>query len=99
MTELLLIPLQMFLQLLQSLFLTGMCWGRRDDMRRRAANVAVELLLKVRLKVLRLVARLGWSMLLRFLQIVMLFRLRVSCVSSVDVNPNGCVQWSLVLRK
>lgn len=66
---------------------------------RRASNVAVQLLLKVRLEVLRLVARLGWSMLLRFLHESMLVRLWVSCVSSVDLNPNGSVEWSLVLRE
>ena len=53
------------------------------------AHVAVELLVKVRLKVLRLVARLGWSMLLRFLHESMLVRWGMSYVSSVDLDPNG----------
>ena len=102
MTKLLLIPLHMLLKNLECLFLGGVRWGRRDNMRGRASNVAVQLLLEMRLKVvrvLRLVARLGWSVLLRFLHESMLVRLWVSYVSSVDLNADGCVQWSLVLRK
>ena len=76
-----------------------MSWCRCDDV--WLAHVAVELLLKMRLKVLRLVARLGWSLLLRFLHKMLLVRLAVSCVSSVELNPYW--RWSLelvlVLRK
>ena len=85
MTEVMLIPLEMVLKLLQCLLLVGMsgCWSYDVG-----AHVAVELLLKVRLKVLRLVARLGWSMLLRILHEMLLVRLG-SCVSSVQLYPYG----------
>ena len=88
----LLIPLKMLLKLLQCLFVT---WMRGYGGNNAGAHVAVELLLKMRLKILRLVARLGWSMLLRFLhKMLMLVRLG-SYVSSVQLNPYW--RWSLKL--
>ena len=46
--------------------------------RRCVVEVATQLLLKVRLEVLRLVARLGWSLLLRYLHKMLWVRWGVS---------------------
>ena len=86
MAEVLLVPLKMLLKILKCLFVVGVSWCGCDDV--SSLDVAVQLLLKMRLKVLRLVARLGWSMLLRFLHEMLLVRLKCD-VSMVQLNPYG----------
>lgn len=95
MTKVLLIPLEMMLQFLQCLFLVGMSGGGCDDGWWVGVDASLQLLLKVRLKVRRLVARLGWSLLLRFLHKMLWFGL-VSYVSRIQLNANGS-SWERVL--
>lgn len=90
MTEVLLIPLELLLEVSYGLFLVGVSWCGSDN---GCGHVAVQLLLKMRLEVLRLVARLVWSLLLRFLHKMLMVWL--SCVSSVDLDPYW--RWSLEL--
>ena len=85
MAEVLLIPLEMMLKFLKCLFLGGMSWYRRYNV--SGGRVAVQLLLKVGLKVLRLVARLGWSMLLRCLREMLLLVRMVCDGCMVQLNP------------
>ena len=91
MSEVLLIPLEVALKILQCLFLVWMSGYWSDN---GWADVAVELLLKMRMEVLRLVARLGWSVLLRFLHKMLLL---VSCVSMIDLNQYWRCSLELVL--